>query len=63
MEIGIDSFASAMTCNDERNTISSVDAMSQLLERIEYVLIGKKTNLHQLTNELRWSATYYQFYR
>jgi len=27
---------------------------------IEYVLIGKETNLFQLKNELRWSEVYYQ---
>ena len=27
---------------------------------IEYVLIGKETNLYQLKNELRWSEAYYQ---
>ncbi|HLL42993.1 MAG TPA: L-arabinose isomerase [Segetibacter sp.] len=27
---------------------------------IEYVLIGKQTNLYQLKNELRWSEVYYQ---
>ncbi|MDO9373090.1 MAG: L-arabinose isomerase [Bacteroidota bacterium] len=27
---------------------------------IEYVLIGKNTNLYQLKNELRWSEVYYQ---
>lgn len=35
MEIGIDSFASAMYGNNESNALSSVDAMEQLLERIE----------------------------
>lgn len=30
---------------------------------IEYVLIGKDTNLLQLKNELRWSEAYYQFGR
>lgn len=30
---------------------------------IEYVLIGKDTNLYQLKNELRWSEAYYQLYR
>ncbi|ARK12009.1 LLM class flavin-dependent oxidoreductase [Fibrella sp. ES10-3-2-2] len=36
MEIGIDSFASAMLSNDTGTPISSVDAMSQLLDRIVY---------------------------
>jgi probable LLM family oxidoreductase len=36
MEIGIDSFASAMIGNNAGNAINSVDAMSQLIERIEY---------------------------
>lgn len=36
MEIGIDSFASAMFGADESNPLSSVDAMSQLLDRIEH---------------------------
>lgn len=36
MEIGIDSFASAMIGNDAGHPISSVDAMRELLERIEY---------------------------
>lgn len=35
MEIGIDSFASAMYGTNEKNALSSVDAMAQLLERIE----------------------------
>ena len=35
MEIGIDSFASAMLSNESGTTLSSVDAMSELLERIE----------------------------
>lgn len=30
---------------------------------IEYVLIGKNTNLYQLKNELRWSEAYYQLYK
>jgi probable LLM family oxidoreductase len=34
MEIGIDSFASAMYGNNKSNALSSVDAMEQLLERI-----------------------------
>jgi len=36
MEIGIDSFASAMYGTNASNTLSSVDAMTQLLERIEF---------------------------
>ncbi|MCE7066952.1 Atu2307/SP_0267 family LLM class monooxygenase [Dyadobacter sp. CY326] len=36
MEIGIDSFASAMVDNESGNTLSSVDAMSELLERIAF---------------------------
>jgi probable LLM family oxidoreductase len=35
MEIGVDSFAAAMYVNDNGSAISSADAMSQLLERIE----------------------------
>jgi probable LLM family oxidoreductase len=35
MEIGIDSFASAMYDTQNVNTLNSVDAMAQLLERIE----------------------------
>ncbi len=35
MEIGVDSFASAMYGADEKNAISPVDAMAQLLERME----------------------------
>ena len=27
---------------------------------IEFVLIGKKTNLYQFKNDLRWSDVYYQ---
>jgi L-arabinose isomerase len=27
---------------------------------IEYVLIGKETNLRQLKNELKWSEVYYR---
>ena len=36
MQIGIDSFASAMYGADEKNAISSVDAMDQLLERMAF---------------------------
>ena len=36
MEIGIDSFVSAMLANDSSNKINGVDAMEQLLERIVY---------------------------
>src|SRR6188508_736770 len=36
MEIGIDSFASAMYGTNESNALSSVDAMEQLLQRIEF---------------------------
>ncbi len=36
MEIGIDSFASAMYGADESDALSSVDAMEQLLERIAF---------------------------
>jgi probable LLM family oxidoreductase len=35
MEIGIDSFASAMLTTENGNALSAVDAMSELLERIE----------------------------
>ncbi|EHQ28216.1 L-arabinose isomerase [Mucilaginibacter paludis] len=30
------------------------------MANMEYVLIGKDTNLHQFKNELRWSEAYYQ---
>jgi L-arabinose isomerase len=30
------------------------------MARIEYVLIGKDTNLRQLKNELKWSEAYYR---
>jgi probable LLM family oxidoreductase len=36
MEIGIDSFASAMFADGDGNEISSTDSLNQLLERIEY---------------------------
>ena len=35
MEIGVDSFA-AMFSGNNHNTINDADALSQLLERIEY---------------------------
>ena len=35
MEIGVDSFASAMYGANEKNAVSPVDAMEQLLERME----------------------------
>lgn len=43
MEIGIDSFASAMLSNAGGSALSSVDAMSELLERIE---IADQAGLH-----------------
>jgi len=43
MEIGIDSFASAMLSNENGTMLSGVDAMSELLERIEY---ADKAGLH-----------------
>lgn len=33
------------------------------MAKIEYVLIDKQTNLHQLKNELRWSEVYYAMNR
>ena len=30
---------------------------------IEYILIGKKTDIYQLKNELRWNDVYYQLYK
>ena len=35
MEIGVDSFASAMYGTNEKNALNPVDAMEQLLERME----------------------------
>ncbi|MCE7039028.1 Atu2307/SP_0267 family LLM class monooxygenase [Dyadobacter sp. CY312] len=43
MEIGIDSFASAMLTTENGNALSAVDAMSELLERIE---AADKAGLH-----------------
>lgn len=36
MEIGIDSFAAAMSSSEERNPINNANAIAQLLERIEH---------------------------
>ena len=30
---------------------------------IEYILIGKKTDIYQLKNELRWNDVYYQLHK
>ncbi len=47
------------TCYSQNLSAAHLEDFADMLQ-IEYVLIGKQTNLHQFKNELRWSDVYYQ---
>lgn len=47
------------TCYSQNLTAEHIEDFASFAG-IEYVLIGRHTNLHQLKNELRWSEVYYQ---
>jgi L-arabinose isomerase len=47
------------TCYSQNLTAEHLEDFANMAG-IEYVLIGKNTNLHQLKNELRWNEMYYQ---
>jgi L-arabinose isomerase len=47
------------TCYSQNLTAEHLEDFAEIA-RIEYVLIGKNTNLHQLKNELRWNDVYYR---
>ncbi len=47
------------TCYSQNLTAEHLEDFADMLQ-IEYVLIGKQTNLYQFKNELRWSDVYYQ---
>jgi L-arabinose isomerase len=46
------------TCYSQNLTSEHMEDFAEMAG-IEYVLIGKKTNLHQLKNELRWNEKCY----
>ncbi|GAO42457.1 L-arabinose isomerase [Flavihumibacter petaseus] len=46
------------TCYSQNLTQEHLEDFADMLQ-IEYVLIGKETNLYQFKNELRWSDVYY----
>ena len=48
------------TCYSQHLTAEHLEDFAGMAG-IEFVLIGKNTNLYQLKNELRWSDVYYQF--
>ena len=47
------------TCYSQNLTAEHLEDFADIA-KIEYVLIGKNTNLYQFKNELRWSEVYYQ---
>lgn len=47
------------TCYSQNLTSEHLEDFSEMAG-IEYVLIGKDTNLHQLKNELKWNEVYYK---
>lgn len=47
------------TCYSQNLTAEHMEDFADIAQ-IEYVLIGKQTNLYQFRNELRWSDVYYQ---
>jgi len=47
------------TCYSQNLSAAQMEEFADMAG-IEYVLIGKETNLHQLKNELRWSEAYYR---
>ena len=47
------------TCYSQNLTAAQLEDFADMVQ-IEYVLIGKGTNLYQFKNELRWSDVYYQ---
>lgn len=47
------------TCYSQNLTSEQLEDFADMAE-IEFVLIGKKTNLYQFKNDLRWSDVYYQ---
>jgi L-arabinose isomerase len=48
------------TCYSQNLTAEHIEDFAAIAG-IEYVMIGKNTNLYQLKNELRWNEMYYQF--
>jgi L-arabinose isomerase len=46
------------TCYSQNLTAEHLQDFAEMAG-IEYVLIGKETNLHQLKNELKWNEVYY----
>jgi L-arabinose isomerase len=50
------------TCYSQNLTSEHLEDFADMA-KIEYVLIGKNTNLYQFKNELRWSEAYYQLYK
>jgi len=48
------------TCYSQNLTAEHMEDFADMAG-IEFVLIGKNTNLYQFKNELRWSDAYYQF--
>ncbi|MBZ5857520.1 L-arabinose isomerase [Flavihumibacter profundi] len=47
------------TCYSQNLTAGHLEDFADMAQ-VEYVLIGKKTDLYQFKNELRWSDVYYQ---
>ena len=47
------------TCYSQNLTAEHLEDFAAMAG-IEFVLIGKNTNLYQFKNELRWNEVYYQ---
>jgi L-arabinose isomerase len=47
------------TCFSQNLTSEHLEDFAAMAN-IEFILIDKNTNLHQLKNELRWNDDYYQ---
>jgi L-arabinose isomerase len=47
------------TCFSQNLAAETIQDFAEMAG-VEYVLIGKKTDLYQFRNELRWNEVYYQ---
>jgi L-arabinose isomerase len=50
------------TCYSQNLTSEHLEDFAEMAG-IEYVLIGRETNLRQLKNELKWNEVYYNYNR
>jgi L-arabinose isomerase len=50
------------TCYSQNLRAEHIQDFAEIAD-VEFVLIGKDTNLYQLKNELRWNEVYYQGFK